>query len=97
MTRYSYNYETILNKNKKLRQTPIIKPIGIPEGNLQLLRDKLTDQKPSPYQKERLIKKITGGPCSICGGVPTKIVSYNENGASLLEKYCDKCIKSILQ
>jgi hypothetical protein len=97
MTRYSYNYETILNKNKKLRQTPIIKPIGIPEGNLQLLRDKLTDQKPSPYQKERLIKKITVGPCSICGGVPTKIVSYNENGASLLDKYCDKCIKSILQ
>ncbi len=26
----------------------------------------------------------------VCGSIPTKIVSYDKDGAQLIEKYCDK-------
>lgn len=37
------------------------------------------------------IKKIIGGFCVICADIPTKKISYDCDGALLVEYYCDKC------
>jgi hypothetical protein len=34
-----------------------------------------------------------GGTCFICQQMPTKIASYDMDGISLIERYCDKCIE----
>ena len=33
------------------------------------------------------------GECIICGSIPTKKVSYDVDGAKLVQKYCNKCFK----
>jgi hypothetical protein len=33
-----------------------------------------------------------GGYCSVCGDIATQIASYNIEGATLVEKYCDTCL-----
>lgn len=47
----------------------------------------------STYSKTNYnkIKKIIGGFCGICGDISTKKVSYDCDGAFLVEYYCDKC------
>lgn len=32
------------------------------------------------------------GYCSVCGELATQIASYNMDGATLVEKYCDACL-----
>ena len=90
MTEYISNDDTSIPKPK-----PTVIPIEIPEENLDYLNKKLQDTKILPYQKQELITKVTGGICSICRETPTKIASYDMNGITLIERYCDKCIETI--
>jgi hypothetical protein len=59
--------------------------------------EELNKTRTSRKQKDALIKKIAGGICVGCTDIPTKIVSYDisdsEIEASLLERYCDKCLE----
>ena len=43
------------------------------------------------------IKKLTGGisPCCVDGGIPAYEVIYNVENATRIERYCDKCVKSV--
>lgn len=73
---------------------PTITPIIIPDDKLQFLKKKLDDPNLSPYLKRNFIRKIMGGHCAVCKKMPTKIVSYDMDGVSLIEIYCDKCLIS---
>lgn len=37
----------------------------------------------------------TTNPCVICGNVATQMACFDEDGAIVLERYCDTCVKSI--
>lgn len=52
-------------------------------------RDSLTTEV-----RNRIIKQYAGGVCLICGGVPTKKITYDVDGAILIERYCGKHFKS---
>ena len=72
---------------------PKITEIAIDKQKLQDLQDILKNPHVSADAKSALIKKVAGGFCSYCGELPTKIINYDRDGATLIEKYCDKCFK----
>jgi hypothetical protein len=72
---------------------PTITPIIISDDKLEFLNKKLDDQNLSQYLKRRFIREIMGSTCFICREMPTKIASYDIDGISLIERYCDKCFK----
>jgi len=75
------------------RPKPTITPIVIPDDKLQFLKKKLEDPYLSLHLKRNYIRKIMGGHCTICQKMPTKIASYDMDGITLIERYCDKCFK----
>ncbi|HEX2305146.1 MAG TPA: hypothetical protein VHH33_02555 [Nitrososphaeraceae archaeon] len=77
------------------RPKPTIKPIFYPEDKLKFIGQKLANPILSEYQKREYIRRFMGGQRSVCHEMPTKIASYDMNGISLIEKYCDKCLKKI--
>ena len=72
---------------------PTITPIIISDDNLEFLKKKLDDPNLSHYLKRRFIREIMGSTCFICREMPTMIASYDMEGISLIERYCDKCFK----
>jgi len=69
---------------------PTITPIIISDDNLEFLKKKLDDPNLSQYLKRRFIREIMGSTCFICQKMPTKIVSYDMDGISLIERYCSE-------
>lgn len=41
--------------------------------------------------ERRKIKAIIGGFCCLCRSMPSKKVSYDQEGAKLIEWYCEEC------
>lgn len=41
----------------------------------------------------RTIKKYAGGVCSMCGEIPTRNITFDAEGATVIERYCDKCFQ----
>jgi hypothetical protein len=78
-----------------VKSKPVIKRIIIDKDKLQDLQDILKNPHVGTDAKSASIKRIAGGFCSLCGGIPTIIVNYNKNGANLIEKYCDTCFKKL--
>jgi hypothetical protein len=72
----------------------IVRPINTPAEQLQQLKEVLNSNRLTPSRKEAVQKKVTGC-CCICGSIPTMQVSYDADGATRIEKYCDNCIKSV--
>ena len=72
---------------------PTVTPIVIPSDKLQFLKKKLDDPHVSQFLKRDFIREIMGSTCFICREMPTKIASYDMDGISLIERYCDKCFK----
>ena len=73
-----------------------IRQLKFPEDTLEKLR-KLASSNVTEEVKKLGIKKLTGGisPCCIDGGIPTYEVIYNVENATRIERYCDKCVKSV--
>ena len=68
-----------------------IKPMNIPADQLELLNHALVSKRYTPISRETLLKKISGR-CCVCGAIPTKIASYDCQGATRIERYCDTCV-----
>ena len=81
------------NHSDLTNSKPEISEIIIDKQKLKGLQERLKNPHFSHDAKNDLIKKVAGGFCSDCGEIPTKIVSYDMDGAKLIEKYCDKCFK----
>jgi len=74
---------------------PTIEPIVIPEDKLNKLKQVLNSKNTSPFMREKRIRQIAGGLCCLCDGLPTQILKYKLEDATLIEKYCDKCLPKI--
>ena len=72
---------------------PKVTPIVIPDDKLQSLKKKLDDPDMALDIKRDLVKEVMGGECLVCQGIPTKIASYDMDGITLIEKYCDRCFE----
>lgn len=72
-----------------------VTPITIPEDQLKYLNQVLESNRYGPLKKEATIRKVMGGNCCICRGVPMMQVSYSLDHASRIERYCDKCLKNV--
>ena len=74
------------------RETPTLRPVNISREQLRDFRTLLSDPRTSEKIKKRFMVDKAGGYCSMCGDIATQIASYNMDGATLLEKYCDSCV-----
>ena len=80
-----------------LKPRPVIKPIIVDKHKLDDLRQKIESPNISIEAKYAVMKKVVGGVCSRCDEIPTKILTYDVEGAQLIEKYCDKCFKKLVK
>ena len=76
----------------KHRPTPTLRPINISKEQLRDFRNLLSDPRISQKIKKRFMLEKASGYCSMCGDIATQIASYNMDGATLIEKYCDACL-----
>ena len=72
-----------------------VSPIVVPQEQLEQLTQALQSNKYTPSGKDKMIRKVTGGLCCGCRGVPELQVIYSLEGASMIERYCDSCIKKV--
>ena len=82
------------NNQIRIREGKVT-PITVPEDQLQQLKEILNSNKYTPSGKETMIKQVMGGNCCVCGKVPSMQVTYSLEGASKIERYCDRCIKNV--
>ena len=76
----------ISNKNK-----PVIEDVIISKEKMDELNSKLES---STINGGRIIRKILGGSCTYCAGIPTKKVAYDVgDDVKKIEWYCDKCFE----
>jgi len=78
-----------MNDNKKPKPKPTIEPIVIPEDKLNKL-NLILNSNYSPFLKQRMIRQIAGGLCHTCGKIPTKILKYELEDITLIERYCSE-------
>ena len=76
----------------KHRPTPTLRPINISKEQLRDFRKLLSDPRTSQKIKKRFMLEKASGYCSMCGDIATQIASYDMDGATLVEKYCDACL-----
>ena len=76
-----------------MSSTPEIRKIALDKNVMEQLLLRLKNPHVSDAAKNHLIKKLAGGFCSECEAIPTIIVSYDVDGAQLIQKYCDECFK----
>ena len=76
----------------KHRPTPTLRPINISKEQLRDFRNLLSDPRTSQKIKKRFMLEKASGYCSMCGDIATQIASYDMDGATLVEKYCDACL-----
>ena len=78
-----------MNKKKA-----ILKPIPVSDSDRQFLDTILASSK-SPMTKHLAVRKIVGGYCSSCGAIATQKAIFDARGATVIEKYCDNCVKEM--
>ena len=69
---------------------PAIEPLDPDKTKYKKLRTILNSKSVGSYRQRSLQRSIVGE-CCICAAIPTKRVIHDKDGASLIEKYCDKC------
>ena len=76
-----------------MKPEPKIEKIKITKRQLDEIASLLKKESLTTEFKNRVIKAYAGGVCAICGGIPTKKIIYDADGATIIERYCDKCFK----
>ena len=75
-------------------QKPSITPIPLTEDQLKLLNR--MSQSTTDYDHREYIRKRTGtGSCVMCENFATYLATYDVGGATRIERYCERCIKSV--
>jgi hypothetical protein len=76
-----------------VKPKPIVEPIKIEKVKLEELDSILKSIKTTDSLRYEAIKEYAGGVCMLCAQLPTRLVSYDIDGAQLVERYCDKCFE----
>ena len=71
-----------------MNKEPKIEEIEISSEDIAKLKGSI---KRSYAEKHRVIRRYMGGYCTICQGIPKFKVSYDINGAQLVDWYCAIC------
>jgi hypothetical protein len=89
-------YRLELSNTLRIRdKEATIKQLEFPKDTLNKLQ-KLVSSNVTEDVKKLGIKKLTGvSRCCGCGGIPTHEIIYNVENATRIERYCEKCVKSI--
>lgn len=77
-----------------MKSKPKIEEIKITKEELAEIASLLKRDSLTTEFKNRIIKKYAGGVCGICGDVPSKKITYDADGATVIERYCDKHFKN---
>jgi hypothetical protein len=93
---YKYHPEFQLYGKKKIRKVKPTKmeSILIPANKLQEL-NRLLSSNDYEGKKRIMIRKLAGGTCHACSGIPTKKLSFDVKGASVIECYCNSCFDKL--
>jgi hypothetical protein len=76
------------------RRKAIVKPIPVSDADRQFLNSVLASSK-SPLTKHMAVRKVVGGYCSSCGAIASQKAIFDAHGATVIEKYCDSCVKQM--
>jgi len=66
-----------------------ITPINVSKVDVESLREFMKSTRASDWMKDNKMKWLVGSWCTLCGGIPTKIATYDYSGATRIERYCD--------
>ena len=80
------------HRSNKPRPTPTLRSVNISKEQLRECRTLLSEPTATWVIKTRFMVEKASGYCSVCGDIATQIASYNMDGATLVEKYCDTCL-----
>ena len=83
----------IQNRHFIVKPKPIVEPIKIEKVKLEELELILKSIKTTDSLRNEAIKEYAGGVCMLCAQLPTRLVSYDMDGAQLVERYCEKCFR----
>ena len=76
-----------------MKSEPKIEEINITKKQREELKNRVKEDITTTESRNRIIKKYAGGVCSICGGMPTRILTYDVDGATVIERYCNNCFQ----
>ena len=76
------------------RKKAVLKPIEVSDADREYLNKVLASNR-APLTKSVIVRKIMGSYCSSCGAVATQKACFDAHGATLIEKYCDDCVKTM--
>ncbi len=79
----------------RIRNNATIRPIIIPQDRLEYLQAYVTSDNNASWKNDGMIRKIAGRACCVCRDIPSTEVIYDVQGATMKERYCDKCMKSV--
>ena len=74
-------------------QKPSITPIPLTEDQLKLLNR--MSRSTTDYDREYIRKRTGTGSCVMCENFATYLATYDVGGATRIERYCERCIKSV--
>lgn len=80
----------------RIRENAELRVIKIEPEQLEWMNNQIKRYGTSIY-KQAAIKKIYGSPCCICREIPSVEILYQLQDAKKIERYCDKCIKSVYE
>jgi hypothetical protein len=69
-----------------------IEPLMISQEQLDELKAVLADPSLSYSHKSMMMRKLTGS-CHSCGQMAMQIATYRKYGLTVIEKYCDECLR----
>jgi hypothetical protein len=85
--------DLIIDPSHNLKRTKI-EPFIIPKEKLDELKAIREDPTSPEIRKNTMMRRYTGS-CHSCGQRATQIAKYRMYGASIIEKYCDECLRRI--
>jgi len=79
-----------------VRNNGRVEKLDIPPDKLEEAKKFLNSARMSSAMKRDLMRELKMGRCCVCENFATHKVSYDIDGATLIERYCEKCVSHVL-
>ena len=80
----------------RIRNKETVGKIEIPPDKLEEAKRVLNSDHVSSAMKRDFMREPKMGRCCVCDHFATHKVSYAIDGATLIERYCEKCVSHVL-
>ena len=78
-----------------VRNKGTVEKIDIPPDKLEEAKRILKSDHVAEADKRDLMRNLKMGRCCVCDKYATHKVSYDIDGATLIERYCDACLRRV--